>query len=306
MFNAERFLSKLPDMLDARLPAWGTAETLQYLLVAERDRDPIELIRKPHYEFEHLEWLIMMQPLQGREIVPGSFDYRIMQTFSEFSLGGLANLHPYDYSPYGLDNPSLELIFRSLHGEAHLIFGDIFFRDIDGNETAFIYVRFADRPHVFEALFNPLRVIFDMNPVLIMERFVALVGIQTVERITVTSLGLEYEIHINHVGDGHAIEPTINGIPVDVPAFRSAYMQLVGLGINSEIEPFAPQTEPAHTILYTRVVTDEGEYQEDDIYLRFYIYNDHFLAVSVNGEEIWYVITRRSIELFLTMLMDLL
>jgi len=134
-----------------------------------------------------------------------------------------------------------------------------------------------------------------MNVLRFIERFIAIIDIQTVERIDITAPGMEYVIYINHVGE-RDIEPTVNDIPVNASDFRSVYRLLIGLGINAQIDEFSPPDEPIFTALYTRVE------DENDVYLRFYPYEDHFLAVSVDGEEAWYVITLRSFELFLTYL----
>ena len=294
MPNAQRFTWGVEDLLDTFLPEWVT-DPIDHLLIAERDRNPIEFIRDSHPDFPDLDWLIMNQPFHGHEIFVASFDAHVMGHFSAFTIGDLVNVDAADLSPYGLDNPSLEFIYVAPHGEAHLLFGDVFFKDVDGEDTAFIYVMFAGRPHVFETLYAPVQVIFNMNVLRFIERFVAIMDIQTVERIDISTLDTEYVIYINHVGD-RDIEPTVNDIPVDVSDFRTVYRMLIGLSINAEIEQFTPTDEPVFTVLYTR--TED----EEDVYLRFYPYDDHFLAVSVDGEEAWYVITLRSFELFLTYL----
>jgi len=291
MLNAQRILLELEDMLEVVLPEWD-AESIEYMLVAERGRDIIELSRRPHEVHEHLEWVVMDEPFPGREVFLSNLDYHIMSDFAAFTFWDIANIHPADLSPYGLDDPSLEFIYRAPHGEAHLLFGDVFFREIGDNEVAFIYVKFADRPHVFEALYEPARILFNMNPLRFVARFVALIDIQTVDRIDVTSPSGDFEIFINQVYDSHDIEPTVNGIEVEASPFRLAYRALIGIGIDAEIEPFTPTEPPLIVITYTL-------FDEDDLVLRLYNYDANFLAVAVNDDDIWFVTNRRGVDDFI-------
>jgi len=301
--NAERLHLGLEGLIDANLPEWDT-DTMTYLLVAQRDREIIEIEAQEAEGFEGMMFLMMQQPFSGREVFNSSFDHHIMERFSGFRLGDLVNLHPMDLSPYGLDNPSMEFIYRAHRGEAHLLFGDFIFREIDGDEVTFIYVKFADRPHVFEALFEPISAIFDMNVVRFIERFVALVNILDVERMEVATPTGNFDISINHAEeeDSNDIAPIINGRPVDDSDFRVVYRLAIGMGINAEVEPFMPSGSPLFTISY--FMHDDTE--EEDIVLRLFEHDANFLAVSVNGEEIWYVTDRRSFDRFMDYLNDLI
>jgi len=297
--NAERMLFGLEDMLDTTLPIWD-AESIDFFFLSERGRDPIEFARIEHEEFEGFTQLTMVEPFEGAEVFATGFEHHVMEQFAFFHLGDLVNLHADDLTPYGLDDPSLELIYRAPHGEAHLLFGDIFVRETGGEAVAFIYVMFAGRPHVFEAQYEPLRVMFGMNPLQFISRFIALVNIQGVGQIYVSTPDADFEININHVPDANnIIEPTINGITVNDSDFRTVYRLLIGLGIDYEIEPFVPTEPPLYTFRYAML-------EEDDIELRLYAYDGNFHAVSVNGEEIWFVVSRRNVELFISNLQGLM
>jgi len=289
--NADRFLFELEDLIERSIPMWD-AEAIEYILINQRGNETIEFKMEEHHEFEDLYWLIMQQPFPGREVYGMSFDYHIFEHFSAFVLGDMVNLHPTNLANYGLDNPSLEFIYRTPHEEIHLLFGDVFFKEVDGSEMAFIYVQFAGRPHVFEALYEPVSYLFDVNVLRFIERFIALVNIQEVERLEIITPGGDFDIWINHVEDGNDIAPTINDNPVTDSEFRLIYRLLIGLGIDSEIEPFTPRGAALYT---TRFIMLEG----DDIELRFFDYSDSFLAVSVNGEDIRFVTSRRNFDMFI-------
>jgi len=296
--NADRLLFNVGDMIDQSLPTWSV-ENIDHFFVSERDGDIVEFSRRDHDEFDDLTYLVMVEPFPGAEVWGMSFSIHILEPFSSFRLDELVSMSPDSLASYGLDNPSIEFIYRSHNDEAHLLFGDIFFIDEDGEETAFIYVKFADRPHVFRALFEPVRALLNINPLRFIERFIALVDILSVENIYVTTTDQEFVISVNHIEDSTNIDPTINGIPVSDSAFRTAYRLLIGLGIDYEIEPFEPSDPPLYTILYSRI-------DEDDIEIRLYAYDSNFHAVSVNNEEIWFVVSRRNMDLFMIHMRDLL
>jgi len=289
--NGDRLLLGLDDLLCRMLPIWD-AETIDYVLINEQGRDPIEFIRVDHEEIEGMTLLRMLYPMPDRDVHASGFEFHVLEDFSSFMFSGVVSVHPTDLRPYGLDDPGLEFIYEAFHGQAHLLFGDVFFRDVNGEETAFIYVKFADRPHVFEALYEPVRALQDVNFLRFVERFIYLVNIQSVERINIVSQDGEIEIYINQVEDSNDIAPTVNGEAIADQPFRVAYRLLVGLGIDGEIEPFTPRTAPVHTVTYTH-------FEYDDVELRFYVYDENFFAVSVDGEEIWFVTSRLSFDRFL-------
>ena len=296
--NAARFMFGLEDMLDSSLPFWE-AESISYLLIAQRDRDVIEISTREHDEFEGVYMPVMLQPFAGSNVWWSSFEDHIMVNFRPFALGDLVNMHPTSLAPYGLDNPSLEFIYRAPHGEAHLLFGDRFFRDINGSEVAFIYVKFADRPHVFEALYEPVSFMYDVNILRFIERFIAIHNIQYVERMEVSTPDDSFEIWLNHVEDSNNIEPTVNGIAVNVSDFRLVYRLVIGLGINAEITPFAPTGTPVYTVVYNL-------FEDEDTVLHFFVYDPNFLAVSVDGNDAWFVTSRREFDIFIRYLRELI
>ena len=294
--NAERLLFSIEDMLDTSLPFWDS-ESVQYMLVAERGREVIEIETVIHEE-TGFPMQVMLQPFTDRDFFMANFEDRVLQHFHSFALGDLVSLHPADLTPYGLDNPSLEFIYRAPHGEAHLLFGDRFFREVGGRDVAFIYVKFADRPHVFEALYEPVSFMYDLDMLRFVERFVALINILYVERMEVTTPDDSFDIRINHIEDTTDIAPTINGDPVNVSGFRRVYMHVISLAINSEVTPFTPEGEPLYTVAYILL-------EDEDTVVTFFEYDANFLAVSINGEDVWFVTERHRFNIFLRQLREL-
>jgi len=298
MLNAERFLFGLEDMIDVSLPIWH-AESIEHIMISERGQATIEFVLEEHHEFEGFMWHVMYQPFPGHEVYPTSFEHHYFERFSAFTLHDLVNLHPEDFAVYGLDEPSLEFIYRAPHGEAHLLFGDVFMREIGGEEVPFIYVQFYGRPHVFEAWYDPISTLFGMNVLRFIERFISLVNISDVERIDILTPDTDLVVYINTVEDSTDIRPTINGVLVDDSEFRLVYRLIIGLSIDFEITPMAPIGEPLYTVRYTI-------FDGDDIELRFFYYDANFLAVSVDGADIWFVTNRRNFDMFIGRLSDMI
>jgi len=295
--SADRLFWGLEDLICRLLPVW-TIEEIQYALIAQQGQEPVEFRIEEHHDFEGVYWLVMQQPFPGREVFGMSLDHHIFEPLAPFVLGDVVSVHPTNLTPYGLDNPSMEFIYQAPHGEAHLLFGDVFMRDVNGASTQFIYVKFADRPHVFEALHEPVSALFDINPLQFIDRFIALMNIQDVERMEVLTPGGDFDIVINHIEDSTDIEPTINNAPVDDSEFRLIYRLAIGIGIDSEIASVTPPATPLYTIRY---ILHEGE----DTVLTFYDYNEHFLSVSVDGQDIWFITNRRNFDMFITRLNEI-
>jgi len=216
----------------------------------------------------------------------------VLEPLEAFRLDEIVSLMPTDLAPYGLDNPSLIFTYQDPDGETNLLFGDTFIEEVNGREITFIYVKFQDRPHVFRAAYQPVSGLYNLNVFLFIERFIALVHIANVERISVTAIDAarNFDMVVNH-GPEHSIQPTVNGQEVDDAAFRIAYRLLVGLPMEGEIEPFAPQGTPDFTITYHRTDGPDTE-------MRFFAHEGNVYAVSVNDEDAWFVTHARDLNVF--------
>jgi hypothetical protein len=289
-------------MIDARLPRFD-AEDVQFFKIDQRDTPTIELavaygvglvdeeqalsaLNLPQFAF-----LRMIQPIPGRGLDTSRLELFVTEPLNQLRLYEVVSVAPVSLAPYGLDNPSLEFMYLDPNGGVHLVFGDTF-----AHEGALhIYVKFADRPHVFKARYEPASVLFDLSLFTFIERFHALVGIVDVESIAITSPNeaRNMEMVINHCGQEGSddIFPVINGINVRDSAFRVAYRLLIALSADGEVEPFAPQGAPEFTIVYHRITNP-------DIELRFFPFDNNFYVVSINGADAWGVTNRRDVETF--------
>ncbi|MCL2286651.1 MAG: DUF4340 domain-containing protein [Firmicutes bacterium] len=272
------------------------------ILIAQRDKPPIELSMGQATELIDAlsaltpvspegELLRLVQPME-RAIDHTRLMYRVLEPLEFFRLGDTVSFLPTDLSPYGLDNPSLVFAYQDPVGETHLLFGDRFIEEVNGRDVEFIYVKLADRPHVFRTEFQSVSSLFDLNIFSFIERFIALPNILGVERVTITSPdeSRNLDMVINH-GENHSIAPTINGEEVDDSGFRVIYRLLIALMIEGEVEPFTPQGIPDLTIVYHQT-------EEPDIEIRLFALDSVLYAISLNGEDAWFVTHNRDVNAF--------
>jgi len=282
------------------------------ILIAQRDTPAIELSMGDATEvIDALSALIpitpdgellrLVQPID-RAIDHSRLNINVLEPLELFRLGDVISLAPANLSPYGLDNPSLAFAYQDPFGETYLLFGDTFIEEANGREVEFIYVKFTDRPHVFRAEFQPVSVLFDLNVFSFIERFIALPSILGVGQITIEAIDTSRNLDmvINHGPPGsHDIFPTINGVEVEESDFRVAYRLLIALMMEGEIEPFTPQGMPDIAITYHRP-------EEPDIEIRLFALDSNLYAVSLDGEDAWFVTHRRDVDVFFNHVVEIM
>jgi len=309
-FAAEWAMADIESLIDRTIqPFEAHAERI---LIAQRNTPAIELSMSSATEvIDALADLVPITPegqilrlVQPMEIgVDHSrLTINVLEPLELFRLGDIVSLSPGGLSPYGLDTPSLIFAYQDPFGETHLLFGDTFIEEVNGQEVEFIYVKFADRPHVFRAEFQPVSGLFNLNIFTFIERFIALPSILGVERVTVEAMdeSRNLDMVINHGPPGsHDIFPTINGVEVEESDFRVAYRLLIALMMEGEIEPFTPQGTPDITITYHRP-------EEPNIEIRLFALDSNLYAVSLDGEDAWFVTHRRDADVFFNHVVEII
>ena len=298
----ERAQLDVAGLLDSRLPffTWDA----EYVLIAQRDTPVIEL--SVSYSPDILDeasatfmaaspgalFLRMLQPLEGRGLNHTHLDTNVMEPLNNLRISDVVSVAPQDLSIYGLDNPSLVFEYRSPSEEVKLLFGDIFTYQVGGQFVDFIYVMFADRPHVFKAQYEHVDVLFDLNVFLFIDRFISLIDIRDVLAITIDSV---YEAHnydmVLNTQPNNALIPSINDITIDEFDFRFLYRLLIALSADAEIEPFYPQGDADITVTFHRIDNPDTE-------VRFFAVDANFYAVSLNGAAAWFVTNSRAVHTF--------
>ena len=302
---AQRMQMPMSELIDRAVPRIHV-NILEYFYMAERGQPTIEM------EFMYAEGVLgtgllyqlaMVQPFPDIAVAHEHIEIRILEPFNDqFAIGDIVEINAIDTAYFGFDDPLLELRMIDELNEVHLLFGDIFMREEEGIERHFVYVKFPDRPHIFEAPFEPIASFLGVNPILLIQRFAMLVNIQHLERFEIFSNNeLIFDIHINHDPDegSTAISPTINGISVLESPFRTAYRMLIAISADRDVDEFTPQGIPYIHIIYYMLDGTERN-------IAFFEMDANTFYVSVNNQDVWFVTGRRGANIFMEMFRDLI
>ena len=302
-FVGGRLLMELSDMIDTRLPDFNF-EWTRYVRIAERGSPEIVLdqtnVEHPALVgLEETGWFLMMHRPQFGMMINFWLIENMLEELGQLRLR-LVDMHPENLEDFGFSNPLLEFEFRNNWEEVHLIFGNIF----EHNGFDHVYVKFADRPHLFKTELGQINSLLGIHAFNLVERFMAPVNIVNVESVIIESPNPDnvFELIINHPPDGgHEIRPTINGVSVEEQPFRTIYRTLIGLTFDSSTEAFAPPTGTPYITITFRMNEDyEGPGKE----IRLFEYNPSFFAVSINGKDIWLLSGRRGIDVLFAYIRD--
>jgi hypothetical protein len=220
-----------------------------------------------------------------------------LEKISGMTIGEMVELDAADLSSYGLDEPSLEFWYKFQEDEIHLQFGD---QTEDGN----IYVKRFDSNQVFLMAYAEMSALYGLDPLSVIEKFVALVDIMKTDSVNVENYAdssKNYLFEMNHdvlppeegEEEGEAVMNTmVNGASVDEEMFKDIYRLLIGLSIEDMLTEYEPSGEPLIKMTYTM---NTGE---PPVVLTFYDYGDHFYTVEKSGVEDYYVTSKLGVDLF--------
>ena len=344
--QAEPLFVNISDLLDRDIPFINTMQ-LYHIYLSQRDRTPIEFIFDgTHQEFiESTEqfggtWLTMVSPFPGRRLNFANFQILALESFEGFRPGELVKIldideltgkpAPEDLAPFGLDNPLLDFIMTDGEGNSfHLLFGNNLFRDDHhgnvhhenahhgnnhpGNahpENNQIYMKHSDQNTVFLTDARFIEGLLNLNPLNFIDRFVTLINIEEVNRITIRSHtrgNFDIEINNSSVADNSAthhathhaahhatavIAPTINGQIIPEQDFRLFYQQLISLSYDQEIALQEDPGEPVITITY--YLLNNPNYPA--VTIDIFAYNPHFYGIRPQPGPVQFVTSRLALD----------
>jgi hypothetical protein len=213
------------------------------------------------------------------------------------AIGEMVDVDATDLSQYGLAEPSLEFWYKYAEDEIHLLFGD---QDGEGN----IYVKHFDKNQVFLMDYASMSALYEVNPLSIVDKFIALVDIMKCDYFNVehfTDPARNFLFEMNHEtlppeeGEEEGEEimtPKVNGLDVDEDTFKEVYRYLIGLTIDKELEEYTPTGDMLFSATYTM---NTGE---PPIVISFYEYDTHFYVVQKVGEDHLFVTNKQAVDLF--------
>ena len=238
----------------------------------------------------------MVSPVAGFQPNIVNIQSHIVEPLQGFRLLEVRALKPESLEEFGLHEPWLLFEYHTPNEQTFLLFGDTFTED--GDE--FIYVKIGARPHVFVALYERMQSLVDINPFIHIVRTLALVNIIDIYALTIVTNYEAFVIYINHdLSDSRVINPTINGVEVDGPAFRTVYQSIIGISADTTVPPFMPAGIPDIIIHY-------HHFDVEDRSLWLFERDSQFYYVSVDGAYARFVTTRRSVDAMLASLMALM
>jgi len=235
-YTVDKVFTKVDDLRDKTIPV-PDPQALTYLkLYSEQSGETIEVV--PIDDDDRVSRLAttsafkIIQPYRTpRPVDTQRFDETMQKIPPTFTIIDFIDDDPDDLSVYGLDTPRYEFEMRDANNASvHLFFGE----EADADHA---YAKRADSPEVFTLNKSSLQVL-QTDPFTVVEKFLLIVNIQYVERITLTGEGTTYDITIDDTNfDEETLEGQlfyVNGIEIEDELFRKYYQTIIGLYADAE------------------------------------------------------------------------
>ncbi len=227
-------------------------------------------------------------------------EYQTMQT----SLPGLMIAqkivadNPEALSLYGLDTPWLNFYAADSNNEMRLLFGDL----LPDDETL-MYCMEADGKTVFAVTAADLDYVANLEPFDVVERFVLLVNIETVDSMDIKGFGKSYTMRIqreeseadeNEDGEKDIIETFfIDEKQVNEGLFKDSYELAIGMLADGVVEKETDIADAEASIVYHLNFENLKTAM-----VEFVPYNDNFYAAYFDGTAEFVIAKKEVLELF--------
>ena len=302
--TGQRYLRGLSELVDGAMAVIDTA-SLENVSMQVKGKALISAVRLSEedaaargiglgFETYNME---VTSPVTGKDMYLSSLDEQVLQPLNSMSLGRLvADATAENLAAYGFNDPMFDIVVEGSAYRYHLTIGN----DADAlGENA--YAIYEGLPFIYEVSTAALKPIYNISVLRLMDHFVSLYNIDTVEEIVVENhtRRIRHELAVNH-RLGYAEEgaepkkeiyPTANGTPVQDKAFRNYYQLLIGISFDALDETFVPEGGPAVEITYKR----NGEHE--DTTDRYFDYNTNFYAVLQGDNTVAYLVNKPSVAL---------
>lgn len=228
-----------------------------------------------------LATLTMEKPLEGASVYPYNLSDTILSTCKSLRLDEVAQAKPDDLSQFGLDKPSLTIRLKDNEGSLELKTGD-------AADDGSVYVMVDNRPSVFTMDKNLIKPFESYAIADFVEKFVALHMRADIHTVTMDgefgSFTLDFKAEGDNkitTGENGNIKDNrlalLNGKQFEGEDFTDFYELLAGLTFDEITQHSEKSGEPAVKLTYTLL---DGQEQTT----AFYLYNDNFYCVGMEGE----------------------
>lgn len=301
--DGSRFSYSLAELRDLSLPAINPQE-LTYFKLSRPGRATIEIVPNDQLsgaaaQYQLSAWK-MIQPYREPKQVNSDRFKPILESLAGLdSFNGAVDDNPSDLGKYGLQPARAELTVKDRVSQLQLLIG----KERDENS---VYCKTDDAKTVFTISKDRLASL-DAKPLDLIDKFVYIVNIDNVDRITVAAAGRTHTITIGRrpkSGSSSEAETEtvfrVDGKTVPDKAFRKYYQSLIGLMIEAENDrTSASGAFDLQTVFYL----NKGAKRE--VRIDYIPYNQDFDAVVSDGKT-EFLISREQVRGMLKQLDDLI
>jgi hypothetical protein len=302
--DGRRFSYSLAELRDLSLPAINPQE-LTYFKLSRPGRAAIEIVPNDQpsgaaAQYQLSSWK-MVQPYREPKQVNSDRFKPILDTLADLnSFNEAVDDNPSDLGKYGLQPARAELTVKDRANRLRLLIGK------ERDETS-VYCKTDAARTVFAINKDRLASLENAKPLELMDKFVYIVNIDDVDRITVAAAGRTHTITIGRrpkPGSSAKADVAtvfrIDGKTVPDKAFRKYYQSLIGLMVEAENDRARVSgASDLQTVFYL----NKGEKRE--VRIDYVPYNQDFDAV-VSGGKAEFLISREQVRGMLKQLEDLI
>lgn len=271
---------------DLRAKLLTTIDTtdLQYLKIVNTKGETIEIkINDTQNDQEKqygLNGYIVTKPYESPRGVDSNNLTKLNTAIGELKIVDFVSDSAKDLEKYGLDKPTLELLAKDSKAELHLYFG----KDLDDSKVAF---KVAGSPEIYSIEKSSLKAI-DVKPFDVVDKFVALVNIDTVNKITIEKGSQKDTITFSRTTkkaekEGEKDETVttykLNDKEVEEDPFKDYYQSLIGLQVEA-LNDKKLEEKPE-----VRIVYDLNLANKKSTVVSLVSYSNDFYAAFVDGRS---------------------
>ncbi len=283
--NNQRYNYTLNDLVDKSIPSIKPVQIL-YVDIKQKNKDEIEIEYQDTTQGNAAEMasygmqtLTMKKPLAEAAVYPNNLQSTILKNLSSFEIESVVETEPKSLSPYGLDDPYMEIKLKDNENELKLKLGNL----TDSEQS--YYCMAQDRNVVYtisKELIDPFE---NANIIDFIERFVALVYRKDAKEVDLKGFGNEYKITFKDNPEEKSQEEddnrigVLNGKELDGDSFSNLYQAIIGITFDSLSNTQQIEGEPSVSIKFELMDSSVKE-------INYYEYNanNNFYIVQIDGD----------------------
>ena len=257
--HGNHYYYTVADMRGDELPTVN-AEAFSYLLLQGEEIDTLEMVETNPLDtrFSHLLTRVaIVQPYAFPRAIDSEEFAKVQAALGAPRIDRIVSDDPQAAAGYGLAPPRYELLARDTEGaELALLFGD----ERDGE----VFFQVAGRATVY-AMKRSRAGVLDLEPFALVDKFVLILNIETVDAIEIDHPGGANLLTIERTGSGDDLVESfaIDGAPMEDKPFRELYQLVIGLlgdaALPSEDQAAVLAAQPEVLITYRMNTPDERQ-----------------------------------------------